>query len=54
MQKKPKILLEHFARINDNINTPLMGLAIRPQVSSEPGLFFALFHTTAMLRFIRY
>ncbi len=41
MQKKHKILLEHLRRIYDNIYTSLMGLAIRPQVSSEPGLFFA-------------
>jgi hypothetical protein len=37
MQKK----LEQAAAICNNIFTSLMGLAIRPQVSSEPGLFFA-------------
>ncbi len=41
MQKKSEIFLEHSTEIFDNIYTSLMGLAIRPQVSSEPGLFFA-------------
>ncbi len=39
--KKMKNSLELFVYINDNIYTSLMGIAIRPQVSSEPGLFFA-------------
>jgi hypothetical protein len=41
MQKKSENLLEPFKIICDNTYTSLMGLAIRPQVSSEPGLFFA-------------
>lgn len=41
MQKNAKNLLDFFGYISDNIITSLVGIAIRPQVSSEPGLFFA-------------
>jgi len=39
--KKMENLLDFRSYISDIIYTSLMELAIRPQVSSEPGLFFA-------------
>lgn len=36
-----KTLLDFWIIFIDTIYTSLMELAIRPQVSSEPGLFFA-------------
>ena len=43
--EKNENFLDFSDVVDDNSVTSLIGLAIRPQVSSEPGFFFAQKHT---------